>query len=134
MMACGVWGWGQRGPVGKGLGAQARGGGARTSAVDVVIWVPPEAPTTMRTWPSSPTMIAGHMDESGCLPAAVGGGGGHRAPGQRPWGLQPTPRPGPAPRTWRDEVGWRGGHPELVDDVGGAEVIHLIIEQDPADP
>ena len=131
MMAWGVWGWGQPGPVGKGLGAQA--GGARTSAVDVVIWVPPEAPTTMRTWPSSPTMITGHMEESGCLPAA-GGGWGDRAAGQRPQGHQPAPHPGPAPRTWSDEVGRRGGHPELVDDVGGAEVVHLIIEQDPTDP
>lgn len=52
---------------GQGLGAQ---GVAHTSAVAVVICVPPEAPTTMRTWPSRPTMIAGHMEESGCFPVA----------------------------------------------------------------
>ena len=63
-------------PSRQGAGRSGEGGGrARTSAVDVVIWVPPEAPTTMRTWPSSPTMITGHMDESGCLPEAVGEGG-----------------------------------------------------------
>lgn len=39
-----------------------------TSAVDVVICVPPEAPTTICTLPSLSTMIDGHMDESGCFP------------------------------------------------------------------
>lgn len=57
--------------------AQGQGPGedrwvAHTNAVAVVICVPPEAPTTMRTWPSLPTMIVGHMDETGCFPE-VGG-------------------------------------------------------------
>lgn len=43
-----------------------------TNAVAVVICVPPEAPTTMRTLWSRSTMIAGHMDESGCFPEVSG--------------------------------------------------------------
>lgn len=74
----GVWAWGQHGPEGRELGHRRV---AHTSAVDVVICVPPEAPTTMRTWPSSPTMITGHMDESGCFPTVVGA----RGKGQRCW-------------------------------------------------
>lgn len=41
---------------------------AHTSATDVVICVPPEAPTTICTLPSLSTRMEGHMDESGCLP------------------------------------------------------------------
>lgn len=55
-----------------------------TNAVAVVIFVPPEAPTTMRTWPSRPTMIAGHMDESGCFPVITRWMGGDRDAGQLP--------------------------------------------------
>lgn len=112
MMAWGVWGWGQRGPVGKGLGAQV--GGARTSAVDVVIWVPPEAPTTMRTWPSSPTMITGHMEERGCLPAAGRGGGGteQRVRGHRATSPLPAQALLPAPGAMK--LAGEGGTPNWL--------------------
>lgn len=39
-----------------------------TSAVDVVILVPPEAPTTSLTRPSLSTTTLGHMDDSGLFP------------------------------------------------------------------
>lgn len=36
--------------------------------------------------------------------------------------------------TWLDEVVGRGRDSEAVGDVGGAEVVHLIIEDDPSGP
>lgn len=40
-----------------------------TSAVAVVIFVPPDAPTTIFTLLSLSKMIVGHMEDSGLLPA-----------------------------------------------------------------
>lgn len=40
-----------------------------TKAVDVVIFVPPEAPTTILTLLCLSQMMVGHMEESGLLPA-----------------------------------------------------------------
>ena len=54
-------------------GQERAGRRAHTRAVDVVIWVPPEAPTTIRTLPSLSTMMEGHMDDRGCLPKTTGG-------------------------------------------------------------
>lgn len=68
--------------------------GAPTSAVAVVIWVPPEAPTTIRTRPSRSTIIAGHMDESGCFPE---GRRGHTGWSAAHRGHQPHPPRGPPP-------------------------------------
>lgn len=72
---------------------------ARTSAVAVVMCVPPEAPTTMRTWPSWPTRIAGHMDERGCFPVVTRWAGRDRDAGQLPaQGTSPSwPKSLPAP-------------------------------------
>lgn len=39
-----------------------------TNAVAVVIFVPPDAPTTIFTWFSLSNMIVGHMEDSGLLP------------------------------------------------------------------
>ncbi len=40
-----------------------------TKAVAVVIFVPPDAPTTIFTLLSLSKMIVGHMEDSGLLPA-----------------------------------------------------------------
>lgn len=61
----------------------------------VVIWVPPEAPTTRLTLPSRSTMMVGHMEESGCFPEA--GGEGHRDAGQLPTRRGASPQPARAP-------------------------------------
>lgn len=79
--------------------------GVHTSAVAVVICVPPEAPTAMRTWPSWPTMMAGHMEESGCFPVAGSWAGTGVRVSCCP-GHQPSPHLSPMPHTWLDEVGW----------------------------
>lgn len=107
-------GMGSAWPSRQGAGRSGEGGGrARTSAVDVVIWVPPEAPTTMRTWPSSPTMITGHMDESGCLPEAVGGRGPqHRLSGCGHTSPLPTQALRPAPGAMK--LAGEGGTPNWL--------------------
>lgn len=42
-----------------------------TKAVEVVILVPPEAPTTSLTCPSEPTTILGHMEDRGLFPGLM---------------------------------------------------------------
>lgn len=88
---------------------------AHTSAVAVVICVPPEAPTTMRTRPSWPTMIAGHMDESGCFPVVSRWVGRDRDAGQLP-AQDPSPLPSwiPHPTPGLMKLAGEGGTPNWL--------------------
>jgi len=112
-----------------------------TRAVAVVIFVPPEAPTTILTLLSLSNIIVGHIDESGLLPfqkkkvvctclhlnltsvsieirkkrqylSFILGCKTHN--------------------TWLNEVvGWRG-NPKAISNVRRAEIIHLIIKDNPS--
>ena len=42
-----------------------------TKAVEVVIFVPPEAPTTILTSPSGETIIVGHIEDKGRFHGAI---------------------------------------------------------------